>query len=91
MKKEYKYLILTNQPAFYKINLYNELNKKIKIFVIFIGEGSTIRNSDFLKGNMEFEYLILNNLSYEKRKKVNSLFKLIVNMKKIWHPNGMPE
>lgn len=79
----YDYLILTNQPAFYKINLYNELNKKIKIFVIFIGEGSTIRNSDFLKGNMEFEYLILNNLSYEKRKKVNSLFKLIVNMKKI--------
>ncbi len=83
MKKEYKYLILTNQPAFYKINLYNKLNKKIKIFVIFIGAGSTIRNNDFLRGNMEFEYLILNNLSYEKRNMLKSLLNLISNMKKI--------
>lgn len=79
----YDYVIITNQPAFYKINLYNKLNEQLNIFVIFLGEGSLIRNKDFTDENISFEYAILNNENYEERSKVKSckkIFNLLRNL-----------
>lgn len=44
--KNRRLLILTNQPAFYKIKLYNEINKKRQIHVLFTGK------KDRVKGNL---------------------------------------
>ena len=53
-------IIITNLPAFYKIRLFNEVNKKIKILVLFTGHAADGRNTDFYKGNLEFEHIFLN-------------------------------
>lgn len=73
----YDYLIITNQPAFYKINLYNELNKNCKILVVYLGNGSKIRNIDFINKKMKFNHIFLFNDEYEKRNKLKSLVKMI--------------
>lgn len=58
--EKYKKIILTNLPAFYKIRLFNEINKKIPLLVLFTGHGPEERNKDFFKGIIEFDYLELN-------------------------------
>jgi glycosyltransferase involved in cell wall biosynthesis len=55
----YDSLIVTNIPAFYKINLWNEVAKKSKIFVIFISSGSKIRTADFTQGEIGFKHTFL--------------------------------
>lgn len=82
-KKEYDIVFFTNQPAFYKINLYNEIAKEKKIFVIFLGEGSLERTKDFLVGDMFFDYIFLNKGKYEERNKILSVLKLIKILLKV--------
>lgn len=82
-KENVDILFITNVPAFYKINLYNELAKKINIHVIFISNNSNIRNSDFTNGQMLFKYTIINNIDFEKRNKLITLFKIISKIKNI--------
>ncbi|SFT33155.1 Glycosyltransferase involved in cell wall bisynthesis [Chryseobacterium formosense] len=48
----YSKIILTNLPAFYKINLFNKIAETEKILVIFTGNNAEIRNSDFFKENL---------------------------------------
>lgn len=52
-------VIVTNIPAFYKIRLYNEVNKKIHLTVIFTDAIEASRNKDFVDGTIEFDYKIL--------------------------------
>lgn len=54
-------IYITNLPAFYKINLLNEIAKKRKILVVFTHETSQQRNSDFYNGVREFEYISIAN------------------------------
>lgn len=56
---KYNKLIITNLPAFYKIRLFNEINKTSKLLVLFTGHAADGRNSDFYKGNIEFDYMNL--------------------------------
>lgn len=89
--KVYDYVIITNVPAFYKINLYNKLAEKIKIKVIFISHRSSIRQPDFCKGEMKFDHLFLTKENFEHRNKFICLLnvvKIIVNTKykKILYP-----
>lgn len=58
--KKYEKIVITNLPAFYKIRLFNEINKRIPLLVLFTGHASDGRNSDFYKGNIEFDYINLN-------------------------------
>lgn len=60
---EYNKIIITNLPSFYKINLYNRINQKAKILVIFTGDTASMRNSDFFTGDIQFEYQSLVGLS----------------------------
>lgn len=81
--RHYDFLFVTHLPAFYKINLYQALSRSARVFVIFIGEASTIRLKDFTKGNIAFDYVILNSGPFEKRNLFVSLAKLFWQLKKI--------
>ncbi|MFI4937114.1 MAG: glycosyltransferase [Candidatus Berkiellales bacterium] len=72
----YDYLFVTHLPAFYKVNLYHELAKRCRVFVIFIGASSVIRNGDFTQNSNAFDYCILNSDPFEKRSVLSSLLKL---------------
>lgn len=52
-------VFITKIPAFYKINLYNRISRKSKIFVIYTDTLSSDRNADFYDGKMEFEHIFL--------------------------------
>lgn len=75
--KKYDLVFITNLSPFYKINLYNEIAKKTKIFVIFMSKTSNCRNEDFFKGEKNFEYIYLNEDCYESRNSIKNSFKLI--------------
>lgn len=68
-------LILNNCPAFYKINLYNELAKHCNIFVVFSGHSDQVIEAD--KSSIDFNYIILNNYQVEKRNKLKDFIKII--------------
>ena len=82
MSIKYDYLIITNLPAFYKINLYNEISKNQKIKVVYLGQRSNIRDKDFVSAQMNFEHEYLNNGELENRNKIKSIFKMISIIKK---------
>ncbi|MBS9432260.1 glycosyltransferase [Photorhabdus hainanensis] len=73
----YDFIFITHLPAFYKINLYNEIAKNFKIMVIFISSTSKIRNSNFTDANIKFSFKIINNVNFEERNKFKSTIKLI--------------
>lgn len=79
----YDYVIVTHLPAFYKVNLYNELAKNLKIFVIFVGYESEQRTPDFIDLACSFDYQILNKSQFESRRKLHSLVALYNTIKKI--------
>lgn len=76
MKTNYDLVFITHVPAFYKVNLYNTLSKRLRIFVIFIGSDSKIRTRDFSSSEKNFEHIVLQHGPFETRTKVITLFKL---------------
>jgi glycosyltransferase involved in cell wall biosynthesis len=52
-------LIITNLASFYKVYLYNELNKHCKLLVVYTNDHSEGRNSDFYKREMNFDHMYL--------------------------------
>lgn len=60
MKDHYDLLILNNCPAFYKINLYNEIAKHRKIFVVFIGYYDQVVIDKDFQDDIIFPYKMLN-------------------------------
>jgi len=65
----YDYLIVTHIPAFYKINLYNELSKKLNIFVVFIASNTAEKRADdfITLKNIEFQYKVLYDGNFQDR------------------------
>lgn len=57
--KRYDKVVITNLPSFYKINLYNEINRICKLLVIYTWDHSKGRNQDFFCGNMQFDNIHL--------------------------------
>jgi glycosyltransferase involved in cell wall biosynthesis len=79
-----KTIIITSIPAFYKINLYNEISRKLDIFVIFISSTtSEKRASDFTKNKFDFEYIILSNSNLQNRNILKSILSLKKALKSI--------
>jgi glycosyltransferase involved in cell wall biosynthesis len=74
----YDYVIVTHLPAFYKVNLYNELSKKLDIYVIFIANNTNEKRADDFVNleNVKFQYKILHNDNFQNRNKLQSLRKL---------------
>lgn len=81
----YDYLIVTHLPAFYKVNLYNELSKKLNIFVCFISnDTSEKRASDFISlEKASFKYTVLSSDPFQKRNKLESLCKLFLVVRSV--------
>lgn len=75
-KELYSKIVITNLSSFYKINLYNRINQKAKILLIFTGDTASMRNSDFFTGDIQFEYRSLVGLSsFQKLIKAYSIVK----------------
>ncbi|WP_104712761.1 glycosyltransferase [Helicobacter cetorum] len=72
------YVIVTHLPTFYKINLYNELAKNLKIFVVFLAlDTHEKRASDFSHlDNISFEYLLLSKNNLQNRPKLKNILQL---------------
>jgi len=77
----YDYIIVTHIPAFYKVNLYNELAKKLHILVIFIASNTNEKRADdfITLENAKFEYELLFDGDFQDR----NVFKDIDKLKKI--------
>ncbi|EST88114.1 hypothetical protein ECA0157_05317, partial [Escherichia coli ECA-0157] len=76
-RKQYDAVFLTNVPAFYKVNLFNEIQKNKDIFVIFVSDKSKIRNEDFYSYDFAFDHFFLNEENFEERSKIKTLFNLL--------------
>lgn len=60
MKNKYDYILLTNIPAFYKVRLWNEINKHKSVLMIFNAANEPTRNADFISSKSEFDTLTVN-------------------------------
>lgn len=65
----YNYIIITHIPAFYKVNLYNELAKKLNILVIFIASNTNEKRADdfIALASSQFEYKLLYEGDFQDR------------------------
>ncbi len=65
----YDYVIATHIPAFYKVNLYNELAKKLNILVIFIASNTVEKRADdfVTLENAHFDYRLLHEGDFQHR------------------------
>jgi len=81
--KSYDTVFVTHLPAFYKVNLYNEIAKKRQIFVIFIASASVIRTKDFTPTDFAFDHCVLNEGAFEQRSKLKSVLGLYQRLKTI--------
>lgn len=74
----YDYVIITHVPAFYKVNLYNELAKKLNIYVVFIANNTADKRAkDFTQmGHVNFQYEILHDGTFQSRSKIRNLREL---------------
>ena len=74
---EFDKIIITNLPAFYKVNLFNEIAKSQNIFVLFTGNTSELRNEDFFKKELiQFSFIDLKDRN--KILNFSYIFKLIL-------------
>lgn len=70
------FVFITHLPSFYKVHLYNELARRAKVHVIFLGTSSLVRACDFLSMDFEFEATFLSVGPFETRSKLKSCLKL---------------
>lgn len=77
------YVIVTHLPAFYKVNLYNQLAKRFNIHVIFLGSSSTIRTPDFIGTEFNFKASFLSNKPFEHKNTLGTCLKLIRLLKSL--------
>ena len=82
MKQRIDILIINNTPAFYKINLYNELAKKCNIHVVFLALTNQVVIAEKFKDEILFSYEILLENQIEFRNKYHSFIKLYTICKK---------
>ena len=73
-----KTIFITPLPAFYKVNLYNEIAKSKDISAWFLcNETIENRSSDFVSTEMNFDHCFINKGSFQNRNKLISCFRLI--------------
>ena len=80
-KKKYDLIFVTNLPSFYKINLYNRINEKRRVFIIFTGDTAEVRNKDFFSGDYQFEFVHFSKeTAWEKARKAHKIVKSLEYM-----------
>ena len=75
----YDYVIVTHIPAFYKVNLYNELAQKLNIFVVFIASNTAEKRADDFVGleDVKFNYEVLHNGNFQRKNVFQNIKKLL--------------
>lgn len=76
-------VIINNCPAFYKINLYNEIAKTKNIHVIFLGLSNQVVIDDDYKDKLNFSFEIINEFQVEERNKILTVIKLYLILNKL--------
>jgi len=76
LKTEYDLVFITHLPSFYKINLYEQLSRRSRVLVVFLGASSTIRTGDFVTSPKAFDHVFLSDGSVEGRPTVANLWQL---------------
>ena len=79
-------LIINNCPAFYKINLYNELATHKDIFVVFLGLSNQVVSGNHFKNKIKFPYILINDFQVEKRSFFKTLY-VLIKILFIYQPN----
>ena len=86
-KKPYSFydsVVITNIPNFYKINLYNELAKNVRLYIIFLANSSEERNADFCNtSSCKFDFTFLTNSALESRNSLAGAFRIVKILKSI--------
>lgn len=78
MKTYYTSFFITNIPSFYKLNLYNEINKHQSVFVLFTGDVIQERTKDFFSGQYDFDYVSMSGMTvFQKLQKTIKLLRTI--------------
>jgi glycosyltransferase involved in cell wall biosynthesis len=77
--KQYDLFFITSVPSFYKINLYNAIAKKQKVFVLFLAKNSQIRTDDFVNLEADFDYQVYSDATLETKKTDMKKFLNILN------------
>lgn len=85
----YDYIIVTHIPAFYKVNLYNELAKSLKIFVIFIASNTAEKRADdfVTLENAKFKYEVFFDGNFQERNVSQNISRLKTILKNISFKN----
>ena len=76
MKKKYDFVFVTNCPAYYKINLFNEIARKAKIMVVFVGVSKEVVIDENFSSMVCFDYIQLSKIAVEKRNRLKILKQL---------------
>jgi glycosyltransferase involved in cell wall biosynthesis len=79
----YDVVFLTHLPSFYKVNLYRELSKSLKIYVIFLGGKSSIRTDDFVSENLPFDHVFFSRGEFERRNRFETALDAIRHLRMI--------
>ena len=70
-------VFITPIPAFYKINLYEQISKQKKVHAIFLSKNtSEVRGKDFLKQTNSFRKSFLSKGTYQQRNRLKNSLKL---------------
>ncbi|WP_437612232.1 glycosyltransferase family 4 protein [Erwinia sp. V71] len=80
--KVYDFIFITNIPAFYKVNLFNQLAQHCSLKVIFISRTSKIRDADFYNYSQNFDAEYICNEDFEDRNPLYTLIKIYKIIKK---------
>lgn len=74
----YDYVIVTHIPAFYKVNLYNELAKQLNILVVFIASNTAEKRADdfVTLEDAKFKYEVLYDGNFQDRNAFQNIRKL---------------
>ena len=70
----YDYILVTNQPSFYKVRLWNQISSEKRVLLVFLSERGNDRNSDFVREEARFDHLFL---SKSKLKKIIQSIRLL--------------
>lgn len=84
MKHKYDLVYLTNTPAFYKLNLCNEIAKKCSLLLVMYGYGKEAVNIKITNDDQwNFDYEFINNGNANRRNKVKTFINLLKLMNSI--------
>lgn len=83
MKKDIDLLIVNNCPAFYKINLYNELARRCSLHVVFLALTNQVVILDDYKRQMHFSYSVIAEVQIEERDKWRCFIQLYRTVKQL--------